>query len=569
MLLLILCLCLPWLMPAQEYPWADAVFKKMSQREKIGQLFVVHTFSDFKQSDPGLQKYCDEVAQTANHEYIIDLIKKYKVGGVLFLCDSTIEKHIEASNKFQKESDLPLITWLDAENGLTMRLDDALSFPWNMTLGAIQNEKLIYKAGKEIGRHCKAIGVLNFAPVADVNNNPENPVIAFRSFGENVDAVTRKMLLFARGMQKTLGFACAKHGPIGHGDVNVDSHATQPIVPHDKKRLQEIEIKPFKAASDHGVDAIMTAHLHVPAYDNRPNRAASLSRAIVTELLKKEIGFKGLAITDSLEMKGVCDHHEPGHLEKEAFLAGNDILLCPLDVPKAIDLIDQAIKKDPELQKQLDASVLKILQLKERMNLHKERIFDVDAAKKVIFSSRALALKKTLFAQAITLLKSQDSILPLKQNPNNSIATLIINAHDSTFEKLIDERFQHDFCMYLDTEKLHANDYANVPDLFAKHQTVIVGIFGITRTKAENFGIKPEVIELIKNLKDQGKKVIVTLFGYAYSAGLFGKEDAIIMAYENDSDAQEAATDVIAGLQKPTGKLPISACEQFPCGSGL
>ena len=268
--------------------WADSVMTTLSEDERIAQMFIVTAYSN--QGD-------------AHKQQITDLIEHYKVGGLMFLQGGPV-RQAKLTNYYQSITKTPLMIAMDAEWGVAMRLDSALSFPWPMTLGAIEDTNLIYQMGEEVARQCKLIGThINFAPVVDVNSNPENPIINNRSFGENPEKVGRMGIAYMKGMQDNKVLACAKHFP-GHGDTDADSHKTLPTVNHLKYRLDEVELVPFKKLINNGIGSIMIAHLHIPVLDDTKNLAVSLSPKVVDGLLKTEMGFTGLAITDGLNMKG-------------------------------------------------------------------------------------------------------------------------------------------------------------------------------------------------------------------------------------------------------------------------
>jgi len=337
---------------AQE-AWVDQTFQSLSEEQRIGQLFLVAAYSNKDDKHYGA---------------IEELIEGYNIGGLVFF-QGTATKQVQLTNRYQQAATTPLLIATDAEWGLGMRLENTISYPRQMTLGALQDDTLIYRTGAEIARQLKLLGVhINFAPVMDVNNNPDNPVIGRRSFGENKEKVATKGTAYLCGLQDHDIFAVAKHFP-GHGDTNQDSHHTLPTVAHPRQRMEKLELFPFKKAIQEGVGGMMTAHLHVPAYDETPQRAATLSKKVVTDLLKKQLGFQGLVFTDALNMKGVSDYHQPGEVDLLALQAGNDVLVFPEDVPKAIALIKQAIN-DKQLDGQaVDEKVKCILRLKYQMGL--------------------------------------------------------------------------------------------------------------------------------------------------------------------------------------------------------
>ena len=343
--------------------WAEKTLTCLSLKEKIGQFFMVATASDFHQKEELLATSLFHCPYKMDHDYIEFLIKEYAVGGIIFLYKSTIEKQIKLTNHLKSISKIPLLFGQDCEWGLNMRLYDGREYPKNIELGNLNDLEYTYQVGKDIGLQCREIGLhINFAPVADVNTNPNNLVIGKRSFGSDKKLVADHAVAIMRGMKASGILTCAKHFP-GHGDSSVDSHLGLPVLNHTKERMDEIELYPFKKLAEAGVDAIMTAHIAFPSLDPS-GKPATLSKEILK--LKNEIGFNGLMITDGLGMKALTNYYKPGAIELEAVLAGNDILLCPLDVPKAVSLILQAIDKGKVTEEEINEKVLKILKLKER-----------------------------------------------------------------------------------------------------------------------------------------------------------------------------------------------------------
>lgn len=332
----------------------------MSLREKIGQLFILAAVADESRH----KDFMVTAPYNITTDYIKHIITTYRPGGIIFLGKGTTKHIVDATNMYQTLSTSPLLIALDAEWGLSMRLQDAVVFPRNTIVGEINDVDLTYQMAQEIGRQLTLIGVhCNLAPVVDVNNNPLNPIIATRSFGDNPELVAQHSIAYMRGLHDAGILSCAKHFP-GHGDTTTDSHHDLPVIEHTRSRLDTIELYPFKELIKAGTPAIMTAHLCVPALE--PTRIpTSLSHTVVTDVLKNELGFTGLVITDGLGMKGVTQQYAPGDIELQAFLAGSDMLLCPVDMPKAVALIEQAIINDTVSEQELDARVIKILKAKQ------------------------------------------------------------------------------------------------------------------------------------------------------------------------------------------------------------
>ncbi len=307
--------------------WADSVLSKMSYDEKIGQLFMVDAFSN---------------KDSAHVSFIRNLIEQYHIGGLIFFQGGPIREAL-LTNYYQQISKLPLLIGMDAEWGISMRLDSTIRFPRQMTLGATRNDSTAYWMGEEIGRQCKRMGIhVNFAPDVDINNNPLNPVINSRSFGENKKLVARMGLMCMQGMQDNGILACAKHFP-GHGNTATDSHFGLPVINQNAEEMDSVELYPFRALINAKVASVMVAHLYVPAFDSTPDLASTLSRSITTDLLKTRLGFSGLVFTDALNMKGVTINNAPGALEVKALMAGNDILLYSENIPAANECLRRIV----------------------------------------------------------------------------------------------------------------------------------------------------------------------------------------------------------------------------------
>jgi beta-glucosidase-like glycosyl hydrolase len=339
--------------------------KNMTLDEKIGQLFMVAAVADEEIAQESIAKKTYRL----DKEYIEELIKNYHIGGIIFLGKSDYKKQISRTKYFQSLSSIPLLVGQDLEPGRigAARFAEFTNFPSNKALGLMNDETTTFSIGKAIGGIAKVLGVdIVFAPVADVNNNPNNPVINDRSFGDKPRLVAKHAIAFSQGIQSMNVISCAKHFP-GHGDTDIDSHYDLPLIPHNKERLYSIELAPFNALIGQNVPAIMIAHLAVPAFEDQENLPSSLSKKIVTDLLQNELGFKGLIITDGLDMESITKNYTDGQAELQALLAGNDMLLCSTDVPAAISTIKQGVVEGRISEEEIDAHATKILEIKNRM----------------------------------------------------------------------------------------------------------------------------------------------------------------------------------------------------------
>ncbi len=538
-----------------EQLWVDSIFNSLSSEQRIGQLFMIRAHSNKG------RVYTEQVAVT---------IKKYQVGGVCFFQGGPV-RQARITNYYQDLVNVPLLVAMDAEWGLGMRLDSTYSFPRQMTLGAIQHEESIYEMGEEIAWQLNRLGVnVNFAPVVDVNNNPDNPVINTRSFGEDIYNVSRKGIAYMQALQNNQVIATAKHFP-GHGDTDSDSHLTLPVIPHNFDRLDSLELYPFKELIYNGLGGMMTAHLFIPSMDSSVNTASTLSWPIVTGLMKHKLGFEGLIFTDALEMKGVADYHEPGKLEVKALLAGNDVLLLPVDIPAAITSIKNAISKGLLSQSDIDEKCRKVLTHKYRVGLNNYTKVDVEGLAEDLNNGRNDLITRSLVAEALTLVRNNDSILPLKRLDTLCIATLALG--DEKYNK-----FQETLGLYVQVDAFHApkkiatNQRMEILDQLSPYDLVIVSIHNTSSYASRQYGISDEEVALIEDLQ-KDHIVILDVFGSPYSFRVLPELNenvkAVIVSYQDGEAYQDLSAQLIFGGIGAHGKLPVSANEIFPVGTGF
>src|SRR5436190_285044 len=368
--------------------WVDSVFASLNNDEKISQLILVRALPN----DTGISKTAD-------------LIRNYQIGSLCFFQGGPV-RQAKATNYYQSITKTPLLVTIDAEWGLGMRLDSVNKLPYQLTLGALSDASLIYEMGKVVGEQCKRIGVqVNFAPVVDINNNPNNPVIGYRSFGEDKNKVTQFGLAYMKGMQDVGIMACAKHFP-GHGDVDVDSHLDLPVINKSIAQLDSVELKPFEALFNAGVGSVMIAHLYIPAIDSTVNMATSLSKNNVTGLLKTRLGYNGLTFTDALEMKGVAKYWPGGEAAAEALIAGNDILCLPESVPDAIAATKKAIDDKKLTWEEIDNKVKIILTDKYRLGLSRLKPVDTTNLLRDL-NAKTDEIRYRVARQTMTLVKNK------------------------------------------------------------------------------------------------------------------------------------------------------------------
>ncbi len=519
--------------------WADATLADMSTDEKIGQLFMVPVYTNKWRNTASIDK----------------LIREHHVGGLIFMQGSPMQQ-VKDANHYQQVARMPLIVAQDSEWGAGMRLDSIPFFPRNMTLGAINDDSLIYRYGEALAAQCRALGVhMNFAPVVDVNINPANPVINVRSFGEDPQNVAHKAEMLLAGMQSGGVVGTAKHFP-GHGDTGVDSHLDLPVIRHNRQRLDEIELYPYRYLIERNLMGAMIAHLYVPALDNTPNLPASLSPKIVNDLLIEQMGFHGLIVTDALNMGGATKHHKPGDIELKALLAGHDILLFPNDIPKAVAKIKAALKDGTLTEARLNRSVRKILWAKEWLWLHKQRQTPLSDVWKAKSDQAMLKLRRELYKSAVTVAKNERAVLPLKNLDEQKIAYVQVGGSGPSV--LYDRLRKYTRVDYIPIARyIPDNQLERTLTQLQSYTTVIIGVYGMHKKHDLRFGISSSTTKLIERLQKRNQTVVATLFGYPYGIKYVSAANAIVMGYETVEPAQEGAAEVIFGGRKPTGKLPI------------
>ena len=528
--------------------WVDSIVKIMTIDQKIGQLFMIPAYSNRD------EKHTAEVEA---------VIKKYEVGGIIFF-QGTPDKQLQMTNYFQEVSKVPLLIGFDGEWGLDMRLRNTYRFPWNMTLGAVQDLNLIEEFGVALGKHSKRVGIhFNFAPVVDVNINPKNPIIGNRSFGENAQNVTDKAIAFTRGMQSENVLASAKHFP-GHGDTDADSHHTLPTIPFTEARLDSVELFPYKKLFDTGLTSVMVGHLSVPTYEPNLSLPSSLSKNIITGLLKEKLGFKGLILTDALNMKGAADFSSSAEINLEVVKAGNDILLMPNDVPASFARIRKAFDEGEITQERLDHSVRKILKAKYWAGLNTYAPKNDENLAGDLNSITDEVLHHKLVENSITLLDNKKDIFPIKDLVKNHIA--YVRLGDSENDTFVDR----------------LNDYTNVDVIFANsldvlinklkpYNLVIIGFHKSNKNPWKDFKFKNQELVWLQEIARK-KRVILDVFASPYSLldiKSFTNIEAVLVSYQNSKIAQDISAQVIFGAKQAKGVLPVSINDNFKAGHCL
>lgn len=536
-----------------ESRWVDSVYNSLSSDQRIAQLFMVAAYSNKD------MKHVKEIRE---------LIQNYNIGGLIFMQGGPL-RQAKLNNYYQDIAKTPLLISIDGEWGLAMRLDSTPKYPKQMTLGAIKNDSMIFEMGRQIARECKRVGIhVNFAPVADVNNNASNPVIGMRSFGENKYKVATKALMYMKGMQIENVMANGKHFP-GHGDTDSDSHLTLPVINHSKERIDSLELYPFRCLFDEGLSSIMVAHLFVPKLDSTKNRATTLSPYIVNDLLKKQMGFQGLVFTDALNMKGVASFYEPGVVDVKALLAGNDVLLFAENVPKAIEQIKLAISRGEITQDEIDLRCKKILKAKYWCGLNKLQYVSPKNLVEDLNTKSSLALNARLAEAATTLLKNENNILPLKRLDTLKIVEVCIGEKSPNKFSEILNKYTNITHIGIDHDA-SAKERDSVLSKIKNYNLVIIQLANTSFRPAKNFGCSDGSMDVISKIC-LSRPTITCLLSNPYLINKLKNIErslAVLELYEYNEFSQKAAADAIMGAISVDGSLPVST-NLFKVGTGL
>jgi beta-N-acetylhexosaminidase len=538
--------------------WADSVYNTLTEEQRITQLMVVRLS---EKTPTGVLYYDKKVAE---------LVQKYNIGGVCLFQGGPVWQGTVV-NRLQAMAKTPIMMCIDGEWGLGMRFDSVISLNKQMMLGAVQDATVVYKYGRLVGEQCKRAGIqVNYAPVVDVNNNPNNPVINDRSFGEDKYKVAQYGIQYMKGMQDVGVMACAKHFP-GHGDVAVDSHYDLPVINKTMAQLDSLEFYPFREIFKAGVGSAMIAHLYIPTIDKTPNRATSISKNNVTTLLRTEMGYQGLTFTDALEMQGVRKFYPNGAASAESLIAGNDMLCLPGDVPMALDKIKAAIKKKRLSWEDIAQRCKKVLEAKYMYglgNLQPVNLTNITAD----LNNGINDMKKLVAENAITLLKkTDDAIFPLmatKKPADKEIAYVGIGiSSDNVFAKRMRSTYYAD--VYYFNYKQDAGRILSLVELLKKrYKKVVIGVHNYNRVPAGNFGISKPAVDLITQLQQQ-TTAITFVFGNPYAIKNFCSAKNMVACYEDDDITQNAAADMLEGKTAPKGKLPVTVCDEYKYGTGI
>ena len=534
-------------------PWVDSVLNALTPDERVAQLFMLRAHSNKNE---------------AHVQSLLKLINEHKVGG-LVVFQGGPGRQARMLNRLQEASEVPLFVAMDAEWGVGMRLDSAVSYPYQMTLGAVRNTQLLYQMGQQVARDLKRVGVhSNFAPVVDVNNNPNNPVINYRSFGEDRDNVAAKGMAYMQGMQDEHVLTTAKHFP-GHGDTDTDSHKALPQINHGLDRLTSVELYPFMKLIEAGVGGVMVAHLDIPALDST-GVPSTLSKPIITDLLKKQMGFQGLIVTDAMDMKGVTKGNQPGVVDKDALLAGNDVLELAEDVPRAIAEIRKAIDQGLISQEDIDARCRKMLAVKRWVGLQQYqpvKVSDIDAE---MNTPTAQLLNRKLMEGALTVLRNENDLIPLRRLDTLRIASVSMGATRPTaFQKMLElyTGVKH----FTLAAQATAEQVQQTKQQLKDYDLVIAGVHDDSKYPRNSLKFSGALIGYAKELAAQPNTILAVFKNPYVLAKLPGVEqaDGLIVTYQDNVDAEELAAQLIFGGVSASGRLPVSVGNTFAVGEGL
>ncbi|WP_066434205.1 glycoside hydrolase family 3 protein [Chryseobacterium sp. CCH4-E10] len=518
--------------------WVDKTYKNLSQDEKLGQLFIVALYTN---------KGENEISNVRN------IVVKEKIGGLILMQDDAA-REINLVNEFQQKSKVPLMIGMDAEWGLYQRIATAHKFPWAMTLGAIQDKNLIHQMSAKIAEDCHRMGInWDFAPVVDVNTNPDNPIIGNRSFGSQVSNVVSSASAYASGLQDNNILAAIKHFP-GHGDTSTDSHLDLPVISHNLDRLNTVELAPFKALMKEGIGGVMVAHLYVPVLESGKGIPASVSKNIITGLLKEKLGYKGLIITDALNMNAVAGKYKPGELDAMAFKAGNDIMLFSQGVSEGKKLIQKAIDNGEIPQSRIEESVKKILLTKYFLGLNKYSPKNPENINYDLNNDTHKTLVQNLYSNALTLLKDEKNLLPLKDE----------KIYYVPLEEAPYQTFANEMGSQIIIKK--ANEINTIPS----NSTLIVGLHKDNSTAYKSYKISEASKKVLSDLS-KNQNVILNVFGSAYALKDIDISNisTVLVSYENNDDSMTATANALKGKTKIWGRLPVLVNDQLRAGMGI
>lgn len=534
-------------------PWVDSLMNKMTTEQKIGQLFIIQAYSNDK------HEKTDE---------LIEQINQFQVGGIIFMQGGPVAQ-AKICNKLQESSAIPLLIAIDGETGLGFRLDSTLKYPVQLALGAITDDSLIYRMGYEIGEQFRRLGIhMNMAPVSDINITAANPIINYRSFGEDRFKVARKAWLYACGMEDAGVLATAKHFP-GHGDTQADSHFDLPVIGKNRNQLDSLDLFPFAYLIKNGISSVMTGHLQIPSLEPNPKIPATLSSRIIGRVLKKDLGFKGLVITDAMNMKGISNLYSSAESAVKALKAGNDMIEIIPRLDRAISAVKQAVENREISMEEINEKCRKVLMAKKWLGLDKNKLVKTENLVRDLNRNSYLLTRRLLQEQATTVLLNRNDLIPIQRIDTLKIASVVIGSDQITaFQKMLGNYASIDHFNISKTAT--ADEITRLVNQLKPYNLLITGINGMSLFPLKQFGISTQQIEITEKLKD--KKSIICFFGNPYALPYFPsiqQSEGLVVTYQNDQDAQELSAQLIFGAVNASGKLPVNVNDQFTIGSGI
>lgn len=540
--------------------WVDSTFNSMTLRQKVGQMVVAFSMTPYMSyNDPAFLR-------------LAHMVRDQQIGGIAVSLGNIYEQAMML-NRLQKLARIPLLISSDYENGLGMRLEGGISFPSNMALGATRDSSLVYRIGRVVGAEARAVGVGQvYAPVSDVNDNPENPIINVRSFGENPQLVAGLASAFVKGVQSEGAIATAKHFP-GHGDTHTDSHLGLPVVDYGIHRLDTLELVPFRADIAAGVRSVMVAHIAFPKIDSEAGVPGTLSPAITTGLLKDSLNFHGLIVTDALTMGGVVREFTDGAAAIRAVNAGADILLMPPDNRLAIDAIVEAVKEGRISQSRIDGAVRKILEVKSELGLNRARLIDVNAIDKVVGTESHMLLAERAARRSITIVKNDNSVLPLQYRQPGNVLCLVVsdNADPSQadyFKRELQKRYDNVTFIQLNPTA-NELDFKNAMNAVDTSSLVLIPAYIQWRSGTGTIDFVPQVKRFLDTLTSLGKPVVMVSFGNPYLVRSVSNVSAYVCAYGAMKVSVQAAVQALFGEINVSGKLPVTIPGVAKFGQGI
>lgn len=519
--------------------WAEKTLLEMTLEEKVGQLFMIAVYSNKREAD---------------YQIVENQVRKYHLGGVAFFQGNAL-KQAELTNRYQSAAKIPLLVGLDAEWGLGMRLNNTYSFPKAITIGAAKDAELAEQIGAEIARQCKRIGVhFNFAPVADINSNPRNPVINYRSFGESVANVSELTAAFVRGHRKQKVMTSAKHFP-GHGDTHVDSHYDLPVLNHSLQHIRDVESAPFRALIRDSVASVMVGHLNVPALDK--GVPATVSEKVIKGYLQTELGFRGLVISDALNMRGLLKSFPVGEAEIRAFKAGNDMLLQTANIDKAYKAVLDACISGVITETELDESVRKILKAKFWVGLDAYRPVDLRNIAADLDNEKSKELKQLVYNRAVTVTRDEFGLIPIKGLATVEMASIAVGADAGNLFQSTLELYGNVTPYLLPDKPAGSADWQHITDEAVKNDLVIVSIHKVRQSEKLDYGITEPTLSLLRDIQKRSR-LIVCVFGNPYSLKFFDEFETVLCGFEDEEEAHMAAANVLFGVNSANGKVPVN-----------